>query len=283
MKKNTNPYILLFSVWGLLAIISAFIDLPVMQKYANPQSGWAHFMEAYGQIPGVMIGFFGVSVLLRLNKFEKNFKSIASGVGLGILTIITSFMLWGEALGQQVGADVNYILAFVLGILLLVIVQAWFRRVPDGTMQEYRTFGQIAITLMFVAGLVTVWGIKIPWGRWTYRDMLEIGDLSLFTPWYLPQGINGHHSFISGHTALSFCVLPVVLLFRKNNKRYSIAWLLVITWGVVGALSRVAIGAHFPSDVLFGGGQTILWFLILLRKLDRVEPDPSTVVNQNAT
>lgn len=261
MKNKT--YIISALIFIALAILFAFTDLSISQSIANPQSGWAHTMEAYGQIPGILVGFFGASVLLRLNKLEKTFKSIASGIGLSILSIFTSFMFWGEAFGQQVGADVNYQLAVVLALLLVIAVQAWFRRIPDQIMYQYKTFGKIALSLMFVAGVISVWAIKIPWGRWTYRDILEVGDISLFTPWYLPQGNNGHHSFISGHTALSFCVLPIVLLFEKKKRPYIIAWILALTWGVVGAVSRVAIGAHFPSDVLFGGGQTLLWFWIL--------------------
>ncbi|MCP4536229.1 MAG: phosphatase PAP2 family protein [Chloroflexi bacterium] len=61
-----------------------------------------------------------------------------------------------------------------------------------------------------------------------------------------------------GHTAFGFFVLPVVLLFRKNKVHYTIAWVLVMLWGTVAAFSQVAIGAHFPSDVLFGAGETIL-------------------------
>ena len=136
-------------------------------------------------------------------------------------------------------------------------------------MQKYKPFAQVAVPLFFIAGFIIVWAIKIPWGRWTYRDMLEIGDLSLFTPWYLPQGNNGHHSFISGHTSIAFCVLPVVLLFRKSEIQFAIAWVLVMLWGVANALSSVVIGAHFPSDVFLGAGQTLFWFYILAGKIFR--------------
>ncbi|MFC1878705.1 phosphatase PAP2 family protein [Chloroflexota bacterium] len=247
-------------VFVILAIIFAFTDLPIMLKVGNPGSGWGRFMQAYGQLPGMLVGFFGGSILLRLTKPGKSFRSVGTAVGFFILTTFLAFGFWGDALGQQIDAEVNYLLVLGLGVISLLIVQVWFRRIPDQTMQRYKVFGQIAVLLFFLAGLITVWSIKIPWGRWTYRDMLEVGDLSIFTPWYLPQGNNGHHSFISGHTALAFCVLPVVLLFKENKKHYQIAWTLALIWGVIGAISRVAIGAHFPSDVLFGGGQTLLWF-----------------------
>ena len=269
--KNKNLWISV-AIFAVFAVLFAFTDLAISKSYADPESGWANFLELYGQLPGAFVGFLGGSPLLALYKVEKNIKSISGVIGLFILTFFTSMMFWGDALGAQaLPEEMNPIPPLGLGILMLIIVQVILRRLPEGSLEEYKPAAKVALTLIFVAGLITVWSIKIPWGRWTYRDMLEIGDFSLFTPWYLPQGNNGHHSFFSGHTALSFCALPIVLLFRNNKKQYTIAWVLALAWGVLGALSRVKIGAHFPSDVLFGGGQTILWFWILKNKFFKID------------
>ena len=250
------------AIFSILAVIFAFTDLQIAQAIADPNSGWAHQMQAYGQLPGMLVGFLGTSVLLRLAKLERSFKSIASTILLFFLTLMGGLGFWGDALGMQVGVRPNGPLILALGVTSLIAVQIWLRRIPDETMQDYKRIGQIAFLLNLLATIV-VWTIKFPWGRWTYRDMLAVGDLSLFTPWYLPQGNNGHHSFISGHTAFGFYVLPIVLLFRKNERHYTIAWVLVMLWGTFSAFSRVAIGAHFPSDVLFGAGETLLCFWIL--------------------
>ena len=134
------------------------------------------------------------------------------------------------------------------------------------TVSQYKNAAKVGLTLMFVAGFVTVWAIKIPWGRWTYRDILDAGNTALFTPWYLPQGNNGHHSFISGHTALSFVVIGFILFLKKGSNARNILLPVLLLWGIVGALSRVVIGAHFASDTLFGAGQTLLWFWFLKNK-----------------
>ena len=265
MKKKSLWFSIV--IFLILAVLFAFTDLAISQSIVNPQSGWAHFLEAYGQLPGALVGFLGSSVLLRLLKLEKTIKSIAVACGLFILTAFLGLGFWADALGQQSGDKVNYGLAILLSIIMLIVVQVVLRRFSDKDLEAYRGAGKIAVWLFFLAGIITVWGIKIPWGRWTYRDILDAGDLSLFTPWYLPQGNNGHHAFISGHTAISFCVLPVVLLFRKNEKLYTIAWIIALSWGVLGAASRVVIGAHFPSDVLFGAGQALLWFWFLRNKI----------------
>jgi len=188
-----------------------------------------------------------------------------------LLTIYLGFIFWEEMFRYQTGIDLNGRLLLMLATVSVSGIQLWFRRIPDENINRYGEFGKVAFFLIFLAGIITIWATKIPWGRWRYREMLEVGDLSHFTPWYLPQGRNGHQSFISGHTALSFCVLPLVLLFMNNRKQYKIAWALALLWGALVALSRVVIGAHFPSDVLFGGGQTLLWFWFLRNRFVNAE------------
>ncbi|MCP5100478.1 MAG: hypothetical protein GY943_33430, partial [Chloroflexi bacterium] len=219
------------SIFVVLAVVFAFTDLPIMQVVADPDSVWGYWMQAYGQLPGMLVGLLGSNVLLRLTKLEKSFKSIASAILLFLLVVLGGMGFWADAMGLEIGAKINPLLIVTLSLSSLIILQVWLRRIPDETMQTYKAIAQIAFFLNILAVLITVWGIKIPWGRWTYRDMLEVGDLSLFTPWYLPQGNNGHHSFISGHTAMAFCVLPVVLLFRENKKHYTTAWVLALSWG----------------------------------------------------
>lgn len=54
-------------------------------------------------------------------------------------------------------------------------------------------------------------------------------------------------SFPSGHTASSFAT--AVVLFRNLKKRYGIPLLVL---AVLISLSRLYVGVHYPTDVLFG-------------------------------
>jgi membrane-associated phospholipid phosphatase len=168
-----------------------------------------------------------------------------------------------DLFGAQEKAHLNMPLIFGLALVLLLLARLVLGRIPAENLAQFKPAAKVGLTLMFVAGILTVWAFKIPWGRWTYRDILAEGNLSLYTPWYLPQGNNGHNSFFSGHSAFFFSVLPIILLFKKQFTGRKIALVLVLLWGIVGALSRVVIGAHFASDVLFGAGETLLWFMLL--------------------
>jgi membrane-associated phospholipid phosphatase len=261
------------AVFAVLALVFAFTDLQIAQAIYNPASNYGYLVEAYGQIPGSIVAFVCGSILLRLYKVEKKVGNIASVIGLCILVTFTSLIILADAFGAQVDAHLNVPLVFALAVLLVIVAQVALRRFPADTLAQFKPAAKVGLTLLFFAGLITVWLIKIPWGRWTYRDIVGEeggGNLSLFSPWYLPQGNNGHHSFFSGHTAYGFVVLPIILFFKKQSRARKNAVILALLWGLIVAFGRLVYGAHFASDVLFGAGETLLWFWIFR---NRFAPD----------
>lgn len=273
MKKSSSPITILVGVWAILALVFAFADWQISQALYNPEASWVHFMEAYGQVPGSFLGVLGASILLRTYKVEKKLKSIAGVIGLGILTIFTSFGVSADILGAQVDPDnLSVVALLVLTISIAVVGQVILRRFSLEKVSQYKNAAKAGLILMLVGGIVTVWFFKIPWGRWTYRDIVEAGNAALFSPWYLPQGNNGHHSFFSGHTALSFVVIGYLYYLKNDDTRRNLFLGLFLLWGMIGAASRVVIGAHFASDVLFGAGETLLWAWFLGKKF---LPSPS--------
>jgi membrane-associated phospholipid phosphatase len=98
-----------------------------------------------------------------------------------------------------------------------------------------------------------------------YRDL----DLlqTNFTDWFIANGINGNQSFPSGHAAMGWMLLPLFLLVLKmNNFVKSLSILLIFILATAITLSRVIIGAHYASDVLFGSFSVIITFLIFYKK-----------------
>jgi undecaprenyl-diphosphatase len=98
------------------------------------------------------------------------------------------------------------------------------------------------------AQAVLVWALKIAFGR--VRPWIAL-DLAA------PLGAPHDPSFPSGHAAGSFCVasflalaLPAVWPHAPLRAR-TLSVLVLALAGLI-ALSRVYLGAHFPSDVLAG-------------------------------
>jgi membrane-associated phospholipid phosphatase len=60
-------------------------------------------------------------------------------------------------------------------------------------------------------------------------------------------------------------MLLALLILLTNKKEWikNLVFVLIFIWAVVLALSRVVIGAHYASDVLFGSFFIILTYLLL--------------------
>ena len=69
-----------------------------------------------------------------------------------------------------------------------------------------------------------------------------------------------YHSFPSGHSATVFFLAAAILCYFNIKNLWLI--MLILTIASAGAFSRIAVGVHFPADVL--SGALIGWFSALL-------------------
>ncbi len=104
------------------------------------------------------------------------------------------------------------------------------------------------LALAIVVQATIVWAVKAAVGR--VRPWIALGLPA-------PIGHPNDGSFPSGHAAGSFCVaafLAVVLpvAWRDSRRSARLLGLLGLLLAAAIALSRVYLGAHFPSDVLGG-------------------------------
>jgi len=111
----------------------------------------------------------------------------------------------------------------------------------------------IALSLALGPGLVTNTFIKDTMGRARPSQTVEFGGTKHFTPAPLPSDqCTRNCSFVSGHAATGFFLVTLVFLMKPGRRRHA-AFAGALAFGTLVGATRMAVGAHFLSDVIFAG------------------------------
>ena len=257
------------AIWVVLAIIFSDYDLNISIQLANPDSVWAKFLENYGMIPGLIVILSGIfinysSLSRRIDLWSYIKKTVFFLAGTGILLYLADVIISNS--GKKIIEDhfiISLIVSFSVTIIIFIILQI---KTPVQNL-VFIKYSKIVLGMAFFGYVICIQLVKIIWGRVRFRDLDAL--YSQFTSWYLPQGITGFDSFPSGHAAMGWMLLPVFILLSKKTilVKYSVLALIII-WAVVLSLSRVVIGAHYASDVLFGSFFMIFTFLFFYKRYD---------------
>jgi membrane-associated phospholipid phosphatase len=132
-----------------------------------------------------------------------------------------------------------------IGMIMVCLIAAAVKR--SGSLWKKALSLTIAITIV----ALTTQGIKsIVQRERPFKKIPAIEKLST----------GGDASFPSGHTTEAFAMAAALsLLFRKKE-----IMIPVYIWAFLVAYSRMALGVHYPSDVLFGAalGTLISWLVV---------------------
>ena len=273
MKKRSNKTIAYYFilVWIVTAFLLESSDLWISINFFNPNSGWAIFLEKYGEIPGLLVAFIGIHIYIVTLKASSNIKTILfNGSLLTTGSLITIYILWLLSLAftnSMIFFNGNRNYFFLAAIILSILISLLFRKRYKFSKKSI-LFSRISFKMFFYGNILFVTILKIFWGRIRFRDLT--GYYSDFTPWYLPQGITGNQSFPSGHAAMGFMMMVLFVFFADKPfyKRIIIKGL-ILSWAFTVCASRVVIGAHFTSDVLFGGFAMIIAYLFLINNANK--------------
>lgn len=169
------------------------------------------------------------------------------------------------------------LIAVLCSFLAVITVIFALRRMKDETLRSLVRFVIAFIIMAAVANLI-IHFVKVPVGRMRYRAMNSelgqaMGGFANYTPWYVMNGqpsdavlgqfeavygvTDAFKSFPSGHTCAAgmtyaLIMLPDVLKM-KNKPLRALCWIFPVLFTGLVAVSRIMVGAHYFSDVLFGG------------------------------
>lgn len=108
------------------------------------------------------------------------------------------------------------------------------------TTKEYKKIGKIMILSLLVNTIIVNLILKPLFDRTRPFDIVNGIKLLVLKP--------TDPSFPSGHSAISFCMLTVILLFSKSKTINIMATILAL----LIAFSRLYLYVHYPSDVIIG-------------------------------
>lgn len=265
MKKTRNliPIISSFIILILLSFIFGKYDLQIFLKYGNIQSSFGLTMEILGELVAPLLFTLSGSIMFIHYKSIKdtNIRNYKKFITFSLICIIVGLLYSAFVLTTR-GLNIFVSICFIIFIgVFYAIMFSIFKKIDS---DKLNFIFKIAITTIIycLAVLVVINIFKIFWGRVRPRHL--VNDLTKFSPFYLPQGINGNRSFPSGHTS-NATILYVITMFAPVLKR-KLSKILIysfpVLWIIIMAYSRVICGAHFASDVLYGATISIITFYI---------------------
>ncbi len=144
-------------------------------------------------------------------------------------------------------------------LVLGLCVTAMWRRPLFGLSQQHFWF--FILSALTAPVLVVNLILKSFWGRARPDQIVEFGGNQDFSPaFFISDQCSTNCSFVSGDVAAAFSLLALAVVIRRRRA----FWVsLVVVFGTVIAMTRMAQGAHFLSDTIYGGIFTAAIILLL--------------------
>lgn len=261
-KTSRVIFVLLAVLWIFGVIAASVWDMDITRAVMNERSLYGRALEVAGEPPAILFTSFNLALMAAY--FFKCKKLSRRDIVLGALSLVgcigTAVFTTVKIAKYVCTAPLHplitlYAVLAALAISLVFVMLTLF--MSEETLEKYFD-AALHCFIAAAATFVIIWALKLVWGRVRPRQLF--GD-AVFTPWYLPQGFTGYFSFPSGHTANATVVFSGAYYLRFLQKKHAGLKPLILValgiWTALVAFSRVVVGAHFLSDVLFGAAVTV--------------------------
>lgn len=257
----------------VLMFIASFWDLQITNTLINYKSWFGTIFQTFGEIPVYFIFVLSGEIAMAYAWRKKEEIILAlplflGGLGLSLwqtkvyaneilsyLLTISSNIKQNKPIGLA-NSDSNVSSLTLISSLLVwlaiylfvsLIAQYWLNRKNESQLNKLLTVALFASLTVWFSLEVNI-ALKDFWGR--YRPYELSASQKEFTSWLTINGVTGHKSFPSGHT-MAGTLMIVFSWFASSNGLRKKLLIFGIVYGGLMAASRVIIGAHFTSDVVF--------------------------------
>lgn len=275
-KKIYVSVIILAVLWLAALLFATMYDLDISTAIADRNSVYGRVLEVAGEPPAILFTSFNLALMAAYfwKCCDHSKRSTVLGTltvtgcfGTSLFTMIKTAKYIAEYSGYSTVhlVQIIYAVCAALAVSFIFVAIAVFLR--EETLEKY-FFVAWRCVLSAILTFVIIWALKLVWGRVRPRQLELAGGYAAFTPWYMLRGFTGFFSFPSGHTANATVIISSLYYFKvlpSKYKKYEIPLKVLLTvWIALVAFSRVRIGAHYLSDVLFGLAVTV--FIVYFSK-----------------
>lgn len=213
---------------------------------AIPSKAW----QQWASILAIGLGLCAL-IMFITTRWAMNANGLPAWDEQALLTVTEHFpMSFDKGVTWQSPGNLVGMLPVVIAFAALT---SWFSR---------PLIAATAVTA-YVLQFAIVW---VGWGIWN-RDRPNLIAEGVAAP--------GLHSFPSGHAVVVTVVYGFLfyLWFRASRSwlERAIVILFALAWIGLISMSRLVLGAHWPSDVIAGLAIAILWLLFVILAVTRAE------------
>lgn len=284
-RKIELKYVLLTGLLLSFFIVGSFFDYEISKTCYIGQLPSNNFFGILFSFIGVIPTFVGWSffgaIIIGLIDKNMSLKKRRWLFALAILLFVLSFFYFcnSNLLTNKNAFDVHWVLAYSTG-LVIILVSVYLGLLFSKKCNDDKLLNEVLfITAISIITMIITMSSKEIMARPRFRFVLETNNLELYKNWWE----NGHSlkrsigndllsdefsSFPSGHSSYSMFaifVFPLLSRYSDKTKKYStILFVFGFLWWLLTAFSRITVGAHYLTDVCFGGIITVLSYFIVV-------------------
>lgn len=142
---------------------------------------------------------------------------------------------------------VDWISRAVIAGLLFVSIYFWFKK-----SSRFILTTCVLLSLLLGPTVMVNNVFKEYWDRARPREVQEFKGTKKFTPaWVISDQCPTNCSFTSGHAAAGFAPFALYFVLRRRQAQWALASGFAFGLGI--GYTRIIVGAHFLSDIIFSG------------------------------
>lgn len=278
-------------VFVILMAIATFGDLAISNTLIDYNNIFGTTFQTFGEFPIALVFIISGQIVMHYAVRSLDNKLFAipaflGGLGLSLWQLrqylkeaVSYSVSWATNLAEHkpiglANSDaatkgLSAVTMFILWVVVYLVITAWLQfwlRTKTNEQIEQLLLVAIFASLAVWFALQVNGALKEYWGRVRPYELNKAQ--SDFTSWLHPNGANGHKSFPSGHTMAGTTFIVLSWFIGEAKRKY--VWTIGIAYGAIMGLSRVIVGAHFTSDVVFSFFLTALIYFVMRELYHRV-------------